>query len=41
MTYVEPTADGIVVRRLHVDATGEFTDRWPSGFFEERAGELF
>jgi predicted ATPase len=39
--YVEPSEDGTKVRRLHVDDTGEFTDRWPAGFFEERAEELF
>lgn len=27
--------------RLRVDETGEFVDRWPEGFFEERAEELF
>jgi hypothetical protein len=27
--------------RLRVDDTGEFVDRWPEGFFEERAEELF
>lgn len=39
--YVEPSEDGTKVRRLNVDDTGEFTDRWPAGFFEERAEELF
>lgn len=28
-------------QRLHVDYTGEFVDRWPDGFFTERANELF
>ena len=27
--------------RLRIDETGEFIDRWPQGFFEERANELF
>ena len=26
---------------LRVDKTGEFVDRWPQGFFDERADELF
>lgn len=32
---------GVQIARLGVDATGEFTDSWPNGFFEERAEELF
>ncbi len=43
--YVEPlrTKKSIKTRikRLRVDNTGEFLDRWPNGFFDERAGELF
>ena len=39
--YVE-TSDGLTkVQNLRVDETGEFIDRWPRGFFEERAKELF
>jgi hypothetical protein len=26
---------------LRVDETGEFIDRWPKGFFDERGDELF
>ena len=26
---------------LRIDETGEFVDRWPQGFFEERSKELF
>jgi hypothetical protein len=26
---------------LPIDETGEFTTRWPKGFFGERAEELF
>jgi len=33
--------DGQVITLLPVDITGEFTRRWPKGFFEERAEELF
>lgn len=39
--YVESDEQGVRFRPLRVDADGEFRDRWPSGFFEERAGELF
>lgn len=39
--YVEPSGEGAQVRRLRVDEQGDFIDRWPSGFFDERAGELF
>ncbi len=43
--YVEPVHTEKTVRtrikRLRVDTTGEFEDRWPNGFFEERAKELF
>lgn len=39
--YVEGGDDGVRFRQLRVDDEGEFRDRWPHGFFEERAGELF
>lgn len=39
--YVEATADGTTFKQLRVDEVGEFVDRWPHGFFEERAEELF
>ena len=39
--YVESGDDGVRFRPLAVDEDGEFLDRWPQGFFEERAGELF
>ncbi len=39
--YVEPSATGTKVQRLNVDYSGEFVDRWPKGFFEERGEELF
>jgi predicted ATPase len=39
--YVESGGQGVRFRPLRVDAEGEFRDRWPNGFFEERAGELF
>jgi predicted ATPase len=39
--YVEGDSQGVRFRPLRVDGEGEFRDRWPRGFFEERAGELF
>ena len=39
--YVERGESGVKLTELPIDATGEFTSRWPAGFFEERAGELF
>ncbi len=39
--YVERGDGGVRFRPLRVDDEGEFRDRWPHGFFEERAGELF
>jgi hypothetical protein len=39
--YVEGSDDGVRFRQLRVDQTGEFIDRWPRGFFEERGEELF
>ena len=39
--YVERGEEGSKAHRLRVDESGEFIDRWPQGFFEERAEELF
>lgn len=39
--YVESGDGGVRFRPLRVDREGEFIDRWPKGFFEERAEELF
>lgn len=39
--YVESDEKGVRFSSLRVDVDGEFRDRWPNGFFEERAGELF
>ena len=38
--YLEPTKEGILVRRINIDEEGEFIDRWPHGFFGERREEL-
>ncbi len=37
----EPGARSTKALRLRVDADGEFRDRWPHGFFEERSPEVF
>lgn len=39
--YVESNEQGVQFRAIRVDEEGEFIDRWPKGFFEERAEELF
>jgi len=39
--HVESGEGGVRFRALRVDSEGEFIDRWPKGFFEERAEELF
>jgi hypothetical protein len=40
--YVDPRPDGTsTVKHLRVSKEGDFIDRWPRGFFEERWRELF
>ena len=39
--YVESTRGGSVVREIPVTDDGDFADRWPEGFFAQRAAELF
>ncbi|MFO1268966.1 MAG: DUF3696 domain-containing protein [Rubrivivax sp.] len=40
--YFAPRAGGTTtVHQLRVTRAGEFKDRWPDGFFEERSRELF
>ncbi|RYZ43919.1 MAG: DUF3696 domain-containing protein [Myxococcaceae bacterium] len=39
--YVESSSEGMRIHRLHVDERGEFTDRWPKGFFDERFAEVY
>jgi predicted ATPase len=41
VVYIESTDDGVCFLSLAVDQHGEFQDRWPHGFFEERVAELF
>jgi hypothetical protein len=39
--YVEPTEDVLRLTPLRIAPDGDFIDRWPRGFFEERGEELF
>lgn len=39
--YVESGLEGVRFRPLRVSEDGDFLDRWPHGFFDERAEELF
>lgn len=39
--FLERTDEGVTAQRLRVDSSGEFVDKWPKGFFRERAEELF
>lgn len=39
--YVENTDQGVEFKRLRITPDGDFADRWPRGFFDERAEELF
>lgn len=39
--YVQSADQNVTFTELRVDKDGEFIDRWPRGFFEERSEELF
>jgi len=39
--YVDKDAGGMRISSLPIDGSGEFTERWPRGFFVERGEELF
>jgi predicted ATPase len=39
--YTKPTDKGCVVYQMNISEEGEFLDKWPDGFFAERAKELF
>ncbi len=39
--HVDRVDGKVRIQRLRLDASGEFSDKWPHGFFEERAEELF
>jgi AAA15 family ATPase/GTPase len=39
INYLEPSKDGVQVRRIRMDEDGEFRQPWPNGFFHERLDE--
>ena len=39
--YLEQSEKGVTLTEIRIDEDGEFIDRWPKGFFSERAEELF
>ncbi|RKT46652.1 AAA family ATPase [Thiocapsa rosea] len=39
--FVSRNEQGSRIDAIHIDVDGDFTDPWPSGFFRERAKELF
>lgn len=39
--HVKRVSGELTIQHIRVDETGEFIDKWPSGFFEERGKELF
>ncbi|RJP27757.1 MAG: DUF3696 domain-containing protein [Candidatus Omnitrophota bacterium] len=39
--YIKQKESNVEVIPLRIDKEGEFIDRWPHGFFDERAEELF
>ena len=40
IVYLEPSEEGVQAKRIRVDEDGEFKERWPQGFFNERREEL-
>lgn len=41
IVYMESCEVGVRTRQIEIDQAGEFTSRWPNGFFAERGEELF
>ena len=41
VVYVQFGSTGVEMLPLPIDKTGEFSTKWPKGFFDERAEELF
>ncbi|MNQ67792.1 hypothetical protein D3C85_823280 [compost metagenome] len=39
--YLDTAAGGVKATRIAIDRYGEFSSRWPNGFFAERGEELF
>lgn len=40
ITYLTPSPEGVIVKRLDVTPDGDFEQKWPGGFFDERDEEL-
>lgn len=40
IVYLEPSTEGVIAKRIHLDGDGEFIEHWPHGFFAERREEL-
>ena len=41
INYLDASEHGVQITRLNIDKDGEFIERWPGGFFDERDEELF
>jgi predicted ATPase len=41
VNYVELTEDGLKITQIQISEDGDFNNKWPNGFFDERAKELF
>ena len=41
ITYLSPSSEGVIVKRLDITSDGDFEESWPDGFFDERDEELF
>ena len=41
INFIETEKNGISCTQIRMDEDGDFIDRWPKGFFDERAEELF
>lgn len=39
--YVEEAENGVRIKELPITPEGDFSEKWPQGFFDERAEELF
>lgn len=39
--FVEPQETGPRIHRIRIDTDGDFIDRWPRGFFQERIKEIY
>ena len=41
VVYARPTSKGTILHNIGISEDGEFLEKWPDGFFPERAKELF